>query len=109
MDNFAEKYEWITYAWVILISFWGGVARYMERVSLMPDLKISITGLIGDVVISGFVGLVTFFICEAWKVDRMMSAALIGISAHMGSRGLFLFEKLVIDLIKKHAKHDDIS
>ena len=95
-----ESYDWVTYAWVILVSFWGGIARYMKRVSMGLAVKFSWPEFIADITTSGFVGLITFMICEWRGFDKMLSGAIIGISAHMGSRALFLIERLLIDVIK---------
>jgi len=98
------SYAWFTYGWVLMVSVWGGVARYMKRVALGFSVKFSWHEFIADITTSGFVGMVTFFICESAKIDRMMEAAIIGISAHMGSRALFLFEQLLIAALKNRGR-----
>jgi hypothetical protein len=85
-------YDLITYAWVVLLSVWGGVAGYVRKLRNGQITRFSITEIIGDVVVSAFVGVMTFFVCESADIPPMISAAFIGISAHMGSRAIFLFE-----------------
>lgn len=65
----------------------------MRKVKSGLTARFSITELIGELFISGFVGLITFYLCESAKIDQMISAALVGIAGHMGSRAIFLIEK----------------
>jgi hypothetical protein len=43
---------------------------------------------------------VTFYLCEAAQFPPVLTAALVGISGHMGSRGLFLIEKHLTNRFK---------
>jgi hypothetical protein len=95
-----SSYELLTYLWVLFVSLWAGIAHNLKRIAENKETKISPLSLLIDVVISGFVGLITFFLCEAAKMPPMLSAAIIGISAHMGSRALFLLEKTMVKLFK---------
>ena len=49
--------------------------------------------LLYDIIVSGFVGVLTFFLCQYAGIDSMLSAVLIGISSHMGARALAPFER----------------
>lgn len=82
----------LTYMWVFLVATWGGVVNYVKkrRTGVIP--RFSITEFVGEIVTSAFVGLMTFFMCQSAELDPMLSAALIGISGHMGSRAIFVFE-----------------
>ena len=48
---------------------------------------------IGEVLTSGFAGVLTFYLCEWADVAQLLTAAFVGISGHMGSRALFMFER----------------
>lgn len=85
-------YDLLTYAWVFSLSVWGGIAGYIRKMKTGVVIRFSLTEIVGDVVVSGFVGVVTFFICESSGVPKLLSAAFIGISAHMGSRAIFVLE-----------------
>lgn len=100
-------YQWLTYAWVIFISLWAGIANYFYRLKDAESKKFLLFELMSDITISGFVGMITFFFCESSALDPMLSAAIIGISAHMGSRGLFLIERVLVDVIKKRLHIED--
>jgi hypothetical protein len=45
-------------------------------------------------VTSAFAGLITFWLCEWAVVHPLLTAALVGISGHMGSRAIFKLERL---------------
>jgi hypothetical protein len=38
---------------------------------------------------------ITFYLCESSQIDPLISAALVGISGHMGSRAIFTIEKFL--------------
>ncbi|WP_424219414.1 phage holin family protein [Azovibrio sp.] len=46
----------------------------------------------GEVTFS-FACLITFWLCEAAEIEPLITAALVGISGHMGSRALYQFER----------------
>jgi hypothetical protein len=52
--------------------------------------------LIGELVVSAFAGLVTFFLCRTANFDEMLTAAFIAISGHMGTRIIFKFEAYLV-------------
>lgn len=86
------SYTLITYGWVFGISFFGGLAGYLRKVKSGLINRFSLIELIGEMVISAFVGVMTFYLCEWADIPGPLAAALIGISAHMGSRAIFIFE-----------------
>ncbi|WP_432473323.1 phage holin family protein [Amphritea sp. HPY] len=85
-------YSLITYLWVLGISSMGGIANYVRRVKAGTAEKFSIMEVVGEIFISGFTGLITFWFCESADIDPLLTAALVGISGHMGSRAIALFE-----------------
>lgn len=46
--------------------------------------------ILGELATSGFVGIITFLMCDLANFPPLMNAALVGISGHMGSRALRL-------------------
>lgn len=95
------SYTLLTYIWVIGISLWGGIASYIRKVKSGINPRFSLAELIGESVISAFVGIMTFYLCEYSNVPQVLSAAMIGISAHMSSRTIFLMEISVETLCKR--------
>ncbi|MFI3221611.1 MAG: phage holin family protein [Methylococcaceae bacterium] len=89
------NYPFITYAWVIGMAALGGVAHYIKKINSGLNKPFSIAELAGEIIISGFVGLLTFFICDATAVDIRITAVFVGISGHMGSRAIYLIQLLI--------------
>ncbi len=86
------SYELLTYAWVIALSAWGGVANYIRKVKSGQAEKFSFMEVVGEIVISGFTGLLTFWLCESAGFDPRLTAVFVGISGHMGSRAIGIME-----------------
>jgi hypothetical protein len=94
IDKDPTSYSLITYIWVIGLSAWGGIAGYIRRVKTKNLANFSLAELVGEMCISGFVGILTFYFCESAKINQVMAAAFVGISGHMGSRALYFLEAL---------------
>ncbi len=93
-------YQVFAYAWVIFLSVWGGAASYVRRVRSMTHPRYSIFEFFGECCISAFVGLLTFFLCQAADLSLMLTACFIGISSHMGSRALLIGEQVLERWVK---------
>lgn len=85
-------YSLITYLWVLGVASMGGIAGYVRKVKAGSAEKFSIMEVVGEMFISGFTGLITFWFCESAGIDPLLTAAFVGISGHMGSRAIALFE-----------------
>ena len=86
------SYTLLTYAWVFALSLFGGFAGYLRKVKAGIISRFSVHELLGELLISAFVGVMTFYLCDYAQIPGPLSAAFIGISAHMGSRAIFIFE-----------------
>lgn len=93
IDKDPSTYPYITYLWVMVMAYWGGMVGYIRKRRLGLIDRFSISVFMGELTTSGFAGIVTFFLCESAKVDPLISAAMIGIAGHMGSGAVFMFEK----------------
>ena len=71
---------------------WGGLANYMGKVKDGIIHRLSILEFVGDLFIAGFIGVITFWLCEWSDIAPLLSAAMIGVSGHMGSRAIFHLE-----------------
>ncbi len=87
-----STYGWITYAWVLVLAGLGGFVNYMHKIRHGKARPWTIIEFIGELATSAFVGLLTFYLSQAAGFSSLITAALVGISGHMGSRALFLFE-----------------
>jgi len=88
------NYSFVTYIWVIALSVWGGVTHNIRKIRKGVIQRFSLSALVGDIAISGFIGVLTFWLCEASGLSQLWSAFLIGITSHMGTRGLMALEDI---------------
>lgn len=97
VDNIPKdptSYGWLTYGWVIMLSAWGGAVSWIRKVRRGDARPWNLAELIGELAIAGFVGVLTFWLAEAAAIDPLITAALVGISGHMGSRAIFALERM---------------
>lgn len=87
------NYSLITYLWILGLSAVGGAVNFSRKMRDGVVRAFNFTEFIGEIMTSSFAGLLTFWLCEWSNIDRMLSAVLIAISGHMGSRAIFRMEK----------------
>lgn len=92
-DKDPTSYSLLTYAWVVGLSITGGLVSFLRKLRAGAARPFNLIELIGEIVTSGFVGVLTFWLCEASAIDPLLTAFMVGISGHMGSRLIFQFEK----------------
>jgi hypothetical protein len=88
------SYTLLTYAWVTVLSAWGGLVNFLGRVKSGEARAFNFIELIGELFTSAFAGVLTFWMCEASGMNGLVTAALVGISGHMGSRAILELERL---------------
>lgn len=93
-DPFSAK-SLIPTLWMVLIAALGGVANFYQKVRMGKARAFNIMELVGEVLVSAFVGLVTFWICKGYGVSEWLTAAAVAITGHMGSRAIFIGEQLL--------------
>lgn len=91
----------ITYLWVMGLSVGGGLVSYMHKLQLGVRRPFSIIEFIGELVTSGFTGVITYFLCQSSGISPLLTAVFVGISGHMGSRALFIIERMIENKLKK--------
>lgn len=85
-------YTLLTYLWVLALAAWGGIVNYIKRVKEGSSQRFNFMELVGEIVTSAFAGIITFWLCEAAGISPLITAALVGISGHMGSRAIYVME-----------------
>lgn len=95
------SYSLITYLWVMGLALGGGLVSYMHKLQLGIRRPFSIIEFIGELVTSGFTGVITFWLCESSGISPLMTAVFVGISGHMGSRALFIIERMIENKLRK--------
>lgn len=87
------SYSLITYFWVALLSVVGGFVNFYHKVQRGLASPFSFTELIGELMTSGFAGVLTFWLCEWSQINPLLTAVFVGISGHMGARAIFQLER----------------
>lgn len=95
------SFSLITYLWVMGLSVGGGLVSYMHKLQLGVRRPFSIVEFIGELVTSGFTGVITFWLCTNTGISPLLTAVFVGISGHMGSRALLLIERMVENKLRK--------
>ena len=91
MPNSPENYSLITYVWVMGLSILGGIARVIFDLKKKVITSITLLNLVGEIFLSGFIGMMSFYICEYMEVPQPLGPAIIGVSAFMGTTTISLF------------------
>lgn len=89
-----NTYNVLTLLWVVTLSAWGGTVNYIRKLQTGTAKKFSIFQLLGEIVSSSFFGVITFLLCEAGHFSPLVTAALVGLSGHMGSKALYLIMRI---------------
>lgn len=92
-----QEYGLLGYGWILFIAFWGGTVRYLSAVK--NGEKPSFFGWLTETIVSGFVGVLSAMICQYFKIDYLLTAAITGIAAHNGTRSLYI----IGEILKKNA------
>jgi hypothetical protein len=92
MEKDPTSYSLLTYSWVFLLAALGGVVNFMRKLQVGAVRPFNIVEFVGELFTSAFAGIITFWLCEASHIDPLITAALVGVSGHMGSRAIFALE-----------------
>lgn len=68
------SYSVITYCWVVALSLLGGISGAVRRAR--EDGRVTLLEIVGELSISAFAGVMTFYLCEWSGTDQLLSAAL---------------------------------
>jgi len=95
--------------WIFLVfALWGGLSHYIGLVK-GGKTKFSFFELFGDLVISGFSGMIALAFCEHLEFGEFLTGAMVGISGHMGSRSVFMMEYYISRRVQNTLKMTDNS
>lgn len=81
--------------WMVAVAAIGGVANFYAKVKSGKARAFNFMELLGEILVSAFVGLVTYWICKGYGVNEWLTAAAVAITGHMGSRAIFLAEQWI--------------
>jgi hypothetical protein len=102
-----ENYPLITYLWVFGMSILGGIVSFSRKVRDGHARAWSIAEFLGEIATSAFAGIITFYLCEWSGFSNVLTASLVGIAGHMGSRAIRIIESFAEAKFKKIIKDDD--
>lgn len=99
-----NNFNLLTYVWMIIIAFWGGLVNYLSRVKRGSVSHFSFVELVSELVVSGFSGVITYWLCQATSLDPLYTAACVGIAGHAGGRMIFFIEQLMMKRLERLSK-----
>jgi hypothetical protein len=84
----------------LLVMILGAIGGLVARLQIIVGIgvhcwKCAAGRLAVDACTSGFCGLLAFWACESISMKPLLTAVIIGITGHMGSRALFLAEQIL--------------
>lgn len=91
-----------TYGWVFLLSMFGGLAAFIRKLNQSREplpLRLFIIKLTGELVVSAFAGLITFFLCKASGASEPFMAVMIATAGHLGGRAIDGIGRIVMAVL----------
>lgn len=92
-----SSYSLVTYAWVLLLATWGGAVGFYRKYKMGHVRAFNVAEFLGEIFTSAFAGILTFWLCEAAEITPLVTAAMVGICGHMGSRAIFQIETWLME------------
>ena len=71
----------------------GGLVSWAAKVRSGSVSGWNIMNLVGELCTSSFAGLIAFWLCESFNFAPLLTASLVGIAGHMGTRAITSFEQ----------------
>jgi hypothetical protein len=94
----------LTYIWVALIAMFGGLVSFIRRLNKrntpMPMRRLFIT-LVGELVISAFAGLITYWLCQYWGLHPALTAVFVATSGHLGGKSIDAIGRIWMGVLDK--------
>jgi len=94
-DNVSWLLQLVPMIFAVLLAALGGAIQYLNKID-RNGTAFSFVKLLIEIATSGFVGIVSFELCDAAGFSWQITAALVAISGHMGARAIVLIETQVI-------------
>jgi len=96
-----NNYVSLQYIWVPILSILGTIVSYAAKVKRGESSWSNIREVVGEQFTGVFVGVVTFFACEASGFQPLWTAVMVSITSQMGSRAIDLFETMLKKFLEK--------
>lgn len=89
------SYSLREYGLILAIAMLGGFVRWYNAVRRGESAAYDLRILVGELFTSAFLGILTFWACEAFNVQPLVTAALAGMAGHVGVSGLLWAERVL--------------
>lgn len=80
------------YGFMLATALLGGLVSWVAKVRKGEAQAWNLMQLVGELCTSAFAGLIAFWMCEWANSPQLLTASLVGISGHMGTRAIQAFE-----------------
>jgi len=90
----------LQHAWMLVISIVAGIVRHFERMENEDKFKLNVLMFIYDLFASSFMGLMAMYACISACSDIYITAVIVGVSAHSGTKSLNSILKLIAGKFK---------
>lgn len=81
------------YGLTLGVALLGGLVSWITKVRRGEANPWNVMQLTGELATSAFAGLIAFWLCGAFGIPPLITAALVGVAGHMGTRAIVIFEQ----------------
>jgi len=100
IDKDPTAYSIATYMWVLGLSVWGGAVSFARRIKTGKASPHNIMEFVGEIMTSAFAGIITFYLCQAAGFSQLITAVMVAVTGHMGTRAIYQVERIVDKRLK---------
>ena len=95
------SYSLREYGLILAIAMLGGFVRWYNAVRRGESAAYDLRTLVGELFTSAFLGILTFWACEAFNVQPLVTAAMAGMAGHAGVSRLLWAERVLKRLFER--------
>ena len=95
------SYSLQEYGFVLGTALLGGLASWWIKVRKGEVAMWNLSAFIGELCVSAFAGLISFWLCEYLNLNPLLTSAIVGMSGHAGAKGLTWLESVGRNAIER--------